>query len=283
MVLNKFKLFLQMIKFEHTVFALPFAYVGALLVERRIPLTHDLIWITLAMIGARTAAMSLNRVIDRHIDAKNPRTRDRAIPKKIISVKEVLVYIFLSFGLLIISAYQLSTLAFQLFPIAVAVLVLYSYTKRFTWTCHLFLGAALGLAPLGAWIAIAGSFHPAPILIAIGVAFWVAGFDIVYACDDREFDRQAGLHSIPARFGIARALTISSLCHIVAPAMFLLAGVLLHLGLAYMLGILLAIGILFYQHRLISPQDMSRAGLAFFNLNGILSILVFLFTLVEVL
>ncbi|MTI84923.1 MAG: 4-hydroxybenzoate octaprenyltransferase [Firmicutes bacterium] len=283
MVLNKFKLFLQMIKFEHTVFALPFAYVGALLVERQIPSTHDLIWITLAMIGARTAAMSLNRVIDRQIDAKNPRTRDRAIPKRILSVKEVLVYTFLSFGLLIISAYQLSTLAFQLFPIAVAILVLYSYTKRFTWTCHLFLGAALGLAPLGAWIAIAGSFHPAPILIGIGVAFWVAGFDIIYACDDREFDRQEGLYSIPAKFGIARALTVSSLCHIVAPAMFLLAGIFLDLGLAYMLGIILAIGILFYQHRLISPQDMSRAGLAFFNLNGILSILVFLCTLVEVL
>ncbi len=283
MVLNKFKLFLQMIKFEHTVFALPFAYVGALLVERRIPLTHDLIWITLAMIGARTAAMSLNRVIDRHIDAKNPRTRDRAIPKRILSVKEVLVYTFLSFGLLIISAYQLSTLAFQLFPIALALLVLYSYTKRFTWACHLFLGAALGLAPLGAWIAIAGSFHPAPILISIGVAFWVAGFDIIYACDDREFDRQAGLYSIPAKFGIARALTISSACHIVAPVLFLLAGILLNLGPAYMLGIAIAIGILFYQHRLISPQDMSRAGLAFFNLNGILSILVFLCTLVEVL
>jgi len=272
-----------MIKFEHTVFALPFAYVGALLVEKRIPMAHDLVWITLAMVGARTAAMSLNRVIDRHIDAKNPRTQNRAIPKKILSVKEVTVYIILSFSLLMISAYQLSPLAFRLFPVAVAVLVLYSYTKRFTWTCHLFLGAALGLAPLGAWIAIANSFHLAPILIAIGVAFWVAGFDIIYACDDREFDRKEGLYSIPARFGIARALTLSSLFHVIAPLMFLLAGIILNLGIIYMLGVILAVGILFYQHRLISPEDMSKAGIAFFNLNGALSVLVFIFTLMEVL
>ncbi len=283
MVFKKLKIFLEMIKFEHTVFALPFAYVGALLVEKRIPMAHDLVWITLAMVGARTAAMSLNRVIDRHIDAKNPRTQNRAIPKKILSVKEVTVYIILSFSLLMISAYQLSPLAFRLFPVAVAVLVLYSYTKRFTWTCHLFLGAALGLAPLGAWIAIANSFHLAPILIAIGVAFWVAGFDIIYACDDREFDRKEGLYSIPARFGIAKALTLSSLFHVIAPLMFLLAGIILNLGIIYMLGVILAVGILFYQHRLISPEDMSKAGIAFFNLNGALSVLVFIFTLMEVL
>jgi 4-hydroxybenzoate polyprenyltransferase len=283
MVFKKFKIFLEMIKFEHTVFALPFAYVGALLVDKQIPMARDLLWITLAMVGARTAAMSLNRVIDRHIDAKNPRTQNRAIPKRILSVQEVTVYIILSFSLLMISAYQLSTLAFRLFPVAVAILVLYSYTKRFTWTCHLFLGAALGLAPLGAWIAIANSFHLAPVLIAIGVAFWVAGFDIIYACDDREFDRKEGLYSIPARFGIARALTLSSLFHFIAPVMFLLAGIVLNLGVVYMLGIILAVGILFYQHRLISPEDMSRAGIAFFNLNGALSVLVFIFTLMEVL
>lgn len=283
MVFKKIKIFLKMIKFEHTIFALPFAYVGALLVEKKVPLAHDIIWITLAMVGARTAAMTLNRVIDRHIDAKNPRTRERAIPKGLISVTEAWLYIILSFGLLMISAYQLSTLAFKLFPIAVAVLVIYSYTKRFTWTCHLFLGAALGLAPLGAWIAIANSFHPAPVLLGIGVAFWVAGFDIIYACDDYEFDRKEGLYSIPAKFGIARALTISTIFHIIAPLMFLLTGLILHLGAFYMTGIILAVGLLFYQHRLISPEDMSRAGVAFFNLNGTLSVVVFLFTLLEVL
>lgn len=283
MAFKKFKIFLEMIKFEHTVFALPFAYVGALLVEKKVPPAHDLIWITLAMVGARTAAMSLNRVIDRYIDAKNPRTRGRAIPRKLISVREVWIYILLSFGLLLVSAYQLSTLAFQLFPVAVAVLVIYSYTKRFTWACHLFLGAALGLAPLGAWIALSNSFHLAPVLIGVGVAFWVAGFDIIYACEDQEFDRREGLYSIPAQFGIARALTISSAFHIVAPVMFLLAGLILDLGIAYMIGIFIAIAILFYQHRLISPKDMSRAGIAFFNLNGTLSVVVFMFTLLEVL
>jgi len=283
MAFKKLKIFLEMIKFEHTVFALPFAYVGALLVEKKVPPAHDLIWITLAMVGARTAAMSLNRVIDRYIDAKNPRTRGRAIPRKLISVREVWIYILLSFGLLLVSAYQLSTLAFQLFPVAVAVLVIYSYTKRFTWACHLFLGAALGLAPLGAWIALSNSFHLAPVLIGVGVAFWVAGFDIIYACEDQEFDRREGLYSIPAQFGIARALTISSAFHIVAPVMFLLAGLILDLGIAYMIGIFIAIAILFYQHRLISPEDMSRAGIAFFNLNGTLSVVVFMFTLLEVL
>lgn len=282
MAFSKLKIFLQMIKFEHTIFALPFAYVGALLVEKKIPQGHDLLWITLAMVGARTAAMSLNRVIDRHIDSKNPRTKDRAIPRKLISLREVWVYIILSFTLLVISAYQLSELAFQLFPIAVVVLVLYSYTKRFTWTCHLFLGAALGLAPLGAWIAISNSFHLAPVLIAVGVAFWVAGFDIIYACEDQEFDRREGLYSIPAQFGIARALTISSLFHIIAPVMFIMAGLILDLGFAYMAGIGISIAILFYQHRLISPGDMSRAGVAFFNLNGTLSVVVLLFTLLEV-
>lgn len=271
-----------MIKFEHTIFALPFAYVGALLVELKVPSMHDLFWITMAMVGARTAAMSLNRLIDRHIDAKNPRTKERAIPKGLLSVKEVMAYIVLSLGLLMVSAYQLSPLAFKLFPLAVAVLLIYSYTKRFTWTCHFFLGAALGAAPLGAWIAISDSFHLAPIILAIGVGFWVAGFDIIYSCHDREFDRKESLHSIPADFGIERALTISKLSHTVAPVMFILTGIILKLGILYMSGIIIAVGLLIYQHKLISPKDMSKAGIAFFNLNGTLSVVIFVFTLLEI-
>lgn len=283
MALAKLKIFLEMIKFEHSIFALPFAYVGAFLVEKRIPAAVDLFWITLAMVGARTAAMSLNRVIDRYIDAKNPRTRERALPRGLISVSEVYIYICLSLALLLVAAYQLSPLAFKLSPVAVAVLVFYSYTKRFTWTCHLFLGAALGLAPLGAWIALANSFHPAPIILGIGVTFWVAGFDIIYACQDYEFDLQEGLHSIPVRFGIPRALTISTVFHVIAPVMFVLAGLLLDLGIFYLAGIAISVILLLYQHLLISPEDMSRAGVAFFNLNGTLSVVVFLFTLFEVL
>lgn len=283
MVFSRVKIFLEMIKFEHTIFALPFAYVGAFLAEKRIPDAHDLIWITLAMVGARTAAMSLNRIIDRHIDLKNPRTAGRALPKGLLSVFEVWVYVLISFGLLLYSARQLSPLAFKLFPLAVLILLVYSYTKRFTWTCHLFLGATLGLAPLGSWVAITGRFDLAPVLLGLGVLFWVAGFDIIYACDDYDFDRSARIYSIPARFGIKSALYISTAFHVVAPLLILAAGLVLNLGAFYFAGVLAAVIILFYQHTLVRPDDLSRAGVAFFNLNGILSVLVFAFTFFDVL
>ncbi|WP_003543409.1 UbiA-like polyprenyltransferase [Desulfotomaculum nigrificans] len=283
MVFNKFKVFLEMIKFEHTIFALPFAYIGALLTQQRIPSLYNIVWITLAMVGARTAAMSFNRLVDRHIDAKNPRTAGRAIPQGKIGVKEVWVYVILSFCLLGISAYHLSSLAFKLFPIAVLALSFYSFTKRFTWTCHFWCGLSLGLAPLGAWIAITDSFHPAPVLLGIGVLLWVAGFDIIYACDDYDFDRKEGVYSIPARFGLKTALKISSWLHVWAPLCFLGAGLMLDLGLFYMLGVVVATGLLFYQHLLVSPQDLSRAGIAFFNLNGTLSVMMFVFTVVDIL
>lgn len=283
MAFRKIKIFLEMIKFEHTVFALPFAYLGALLTEKRIPNMHDLFWITLAMVGARTAAMSLNRIIDRHIDARNPRTAGRALPRGLLSVAEVWVYVFLSFLLLLYSSYQLSPLAFRLFPVAVLVLLVYSYTKRFSWFCHLFLGAALGLAPLGSWIAIAGRFDVAPVLLALGVLFWVAGFDIIYACEDYDFDLREGLYSIPARFGIKKALYISTAFHIAAPLFFLASGLILKLGILYMVGLMVSVFILFYEHTLVRPDDLSRAGIAFFNLNGILSIVMFVFTFLDVL
>jgi len=283
MVFKKLKIFLEMIKFEHTIFALPFAYVGALLTEKKLPAAHDLLWITLAMVGARTAAMSLNRIIDRHIDARNPRTAGRALPRGLLSAAEVWVYVFISFLLLMYSSYQLNPLAFRLFPVAVLVLLIYSYTKRFSWACHLFLGAALGLAPLGSWIAIAGRFDLAPALLALGVLFWVAGFDIIYACDDYDFDRREGLYSIPARFGIRKALYISTAFHLVAPLLFLTAGLILNLGIFYLAGLAVAVAILIYQHTLVRPDDLSRAGVAFFNLNGALSMIMFAFTFLDVL
>lgn len=279
----KIKIFLEMIKFEHTIFALPFAYLGALLVDRRIPDGHHILWITLAMVGARTAAMSLNRIIDRHIDARNPRTANRALPRGLLSTGEVWVYVFLSFGLLFYSASQLSPLAFKLFPLAVAALTLYSYTKRFTWACHLFLGLTLGLAPLGAWIAIAGRFDLAPVLLGAGVLFWVAGFDIIYACDDFDFDRKDGIYSIPARFGIPRALVISSAFHIFAAVLFMLVALVLKLGPFYLLGVAVAVALLIYQHSLVKPDDLSRAGVAFFNLNGTLSVTMLVFAFLDLL
>ncbi|KJS14810.1 MAG: prenyltransferase [Peptococcaceae bacterium BRH_c4b] len=282
MALAKVGTFMEMIKFEHTIFALPFAYLGALLVGKSIPPGQDILWITLAMVGARTAAMSLNRIIDRRIDAKNPRTVNRALPRGLLPVWEVWIYVALSFVLLLFSASQLSALAFRLFPVAVTVLVLYSYTKRFTWTCHLFLGLALGLAPLGAWIAISDRFELAPLLLCAGVLFWVAGFDIIYACDDYHFDRSEGIYSIPARFGIKKALVISSVFHMVAPLLFLAVGVLLDLGVLYLIGLTVSVGLLMYQHSLVRPDDLSRAGVAFFNLNGALSVLMFAFTVLDI-
>lgn len=272
-----------MIRVEHTLFALPFAYTGAVLVERKIPSGHDLLWITLAMVGARSAAMSLNRIIDLRIDAKNPRTANRALPRGLLSVAEVWVYVVLSFALLFVSAYNLSPLALELFPVAVAVLVFYPYTKRFTWACHLVLGLALGLAPLGAWIAIAGRFDPAPLVMAAGVMFWVAGFDIIYACDDYDFDRAEGIYSIPARYGIKTGLRVSAAFHVFALALFISVALMLRLGVLYYAGMTLAAALLFYQHRLVKPDDLSRSGTAFFNLNAALSVAAFIFTLLDVL
>ncbi|MFZ5597443.1 MAG: UbiA-like polyprenyltransferase [Bacillota bacterium] len=283
MAFRKLRIFFEMIKVEHTLFALPFAYMGAVLVQGGIPNAHDLIWITLAMIGARTAAMSLNRLIDRQIDARNPRTAGRALPRGLLSSLEVWVYVIISLALLFVSAYNLNMLAFKLSPLAVLVLFIYPYTKRFTWLCHLILGLALGIAPMGAWIAIAGRFDLAPMILAAGVTFWVAGFDIIYGCDDFDFDRAEGLYSIPARFGIKSALIISAAFHALAFVLFVAVAVVLGLGLFYYAGMLLAAVFLFYQHHLIRPDDLSRSGIAFFNLNAILSVVTFLFTLADLL
>jgi len=274
---------MAMIKFEHTVFALPFAYIAALLTEKRLPTAHDIFWVTLAMVGARTAAMSLNRLIDRGIDAKNPRTAGRALPRGLLGTKEVWTYVFLSFGLLLVSAWQLSPLALKLFLPAVIVLWLYSYTKRFTWACHFYLGLTLGLAPVATWVAITNEFALAPVLLGTGVLFWVAGFDIIYACLDYDFDRREGIFSIPARFGIEPALWIAKLCHLLAPVFFAVTGIVLGLGPLYLIGVGFAVAVLLYEHRMVRPGDLSHVGVAFFNMNGILSTGMFFFTLADIL
>ena len=279
--MHKLKVFFEMIKFEHTLFALPFAYLGAFLASNGVPSGLKLFWITLAMIGARTAAMSLNRLIDRHIDARNPRTAQRAIPAGQLRVKEVYLYTVLSFLLLGYSAYRLNLLALWLMPIAVFFLVLYSYTKRFTWACHLALGISLGLAPAGAWIGVTGHWALAPILLGLGVMTWVAGFDVVYACQDVEFDRKEGLHSIPAIFGVQRGLEISSFLHILAPLFFIAVGVVMSMSWLYYVGVAIAVVLLFRQHRLVSADDFSRIGVAFFDLNGYLSLLLFAFSILD--
>ncbi|WP_231683420.1 UbiA-like polyprenyltransferase [Phosphitispora fastidiosa] len=278
----------EMIKFEHTVFALPFALMGAFLAKRNFPTGYELLWITLAMVGARTAAMALNRLIDRHIDARNPRTAGRHLPKGILSVAEVWVYVALSWALLLIAAWQLNPLdlpvplTVKLMPIAVLVLTLYSYTKRFTWACHLVLGLSLGLAPVGSWVGVAGRVELPAVILGFVVIAWVAGFDMIYACQDYEFDRKEGIHSVPAIFGLKWALVFSGLLHVLTIVLLVWDGLLLGMGYFYWLGIILAAGILIYEHSLVTPTDLSKLDAAFFNMNGILSVMLFVFTFADI-
>lgn len=284
-MIKKIGIFLEMIKFEHTLFALPFAYMGALLgafvMFGEFPSWAQIGWITAAMVGARSAAMGLNRVIDRAIDKRNPRTAGRAIPAGLLGSKEVYLFIVLSFVLLFAASSQLNVLAMQLLPIAVFFLVFYSYTKRFTWACHIFLGLTIALAPLGGWVAITGEINLTAIVFYIAIAFWTAGFDIVYACQDLEFDRKEGLHSIPSRFGLAASLWIAKGFHLITAiglfALFFMAD----LSWWYFTGLVLACGILVYEHAIVSPKDMSRVNVSFFTMNGVLSVVVFCFTLID--
>lgn len=284
-MLNKLKVFLEMIKFEHTLFALPFAFMGAVLgstVELdRLPGWGTIGWIILAMVGARSAAMGLNRVIDRHIDKKNPRTENRAIPAGLLSSKEVILFIIVSFILLIYATSKLSTLAMMLLPIAVFMLVAYSYTKRFTWGCHIFLGLTIGLAPLGGWVAVTNSMNITSLVLYASIVLWTAGFDIIYACQDVDFDRKEKLHSIPSRFGIAGGLWIARIFHFLTAVGFVSLLWLTDLSWWYLVGMIIANVILFYEHQLVSPKDLSRLNMAFFTMNGVLSMVVFVFTLID--
>lgn len=278
---NKFLVFLEMIKFEHTIFALPFAYLGAFMAVGGLPPVDKLFWITVAMVGARTAAMALNRLIDRHIDKLNPRTAQRAIPSGAISTIEVWAYTIISFAVLFLAATMLNPLCVKLMPIAVFVLVIYSYMKRISWTCHIVLGIAIGLAPLGSWVAITGKINLPGVILAIAVASWVAGFDIIYSCQDWEFDKENKLHSIPVEFGLEKALIISKLFHIIAPAMFVIIGLIMNFGIIYYVGVLIAISLLLYEHSLVRPNDLTKIDMAFFNMNGYLSVVMFVFTLID--
>lgn len=284
-MIAKLRVFLEMIKFEHTLFALPFAYVGAILgavtVEKRLPEWSECGWILLAMIGARTAAMGLNRLIDKAIDARNPRTANRAIPAGLLQSKDVILYVIISFVLLFWASAQLNSLAVKLLPLAVFFLVFYSYTKRFTWTCHLVLGLTIGLAPLGGWVAVTGGITLEAIVLYVTVALWTAGFDVIYACQDVEFDRKEGLHSIPARFGIAKALGIARSFHALTAAGFALLLVLTDLSWWYFAGMIVAAALLLYEHRLVKPNDLSKLNAAFFTMNGILSAVIFVFTFID--
>lgn len=272
----------RMIKFSHSIFALPFALSGAALAAAQVGIRLDQLgWIIAAMVGARSAAMGFNRLVDRGIDAENPRTRNRELPRGDVSPPAVAVFVLLSGGVLIWAARELNPLCFYLSPLVLAVLLLYSYTKRFTWASHLVLGLCLGGAPVGAWIAVTGGFGLAPLLLGLAVLTWVAGFDVIYACLDRDFDLRSGLHSIPARFGIARALRIARFLHVLATLFLVAVGLVAQLHALYFFGIAVIAGLLVYEHRLVSPRDMSRVGMAFLTMNSTVSSVYLAFTLAD--
>jgi 4-hydroxybenzoate polyprenyltransferase len=280
--MGKLRIYLEMIKFEHSIFALPFAYLGAFLAQMRVPRLVTVFWITLAMVGARSFAMSLNRLIDIEIDSRNPRTAERALPKKLLSPFNVVLFSLVSLCLFLVAVYNLAPLCRYLWPVVVIPFVVYPYTKRFTCLSHFVLGLCLGLAPIGAWIAVTNTISLEPFLIGGAVLLWVAGFDIIYAIMDIDFDRQKGLFSIPAKFGVKKSLALTKLLHAASIAILIWLGIRLNLGLFYFAGIAVTAILLIYENRLIKPDDLSRLNLAFFTMNGVISIVLFGFVAVDV-
>jgi 4-hydroxybenzoate polyprenyltransferase len=273
--------FARLVKIEHTLFALPFAYIGALLCVRSIPSAHDLVWITLAMFGARSLAMGLNRLIDAEIDARNPRTASRELPAGLLSHRQVLAFCALAFALYLVAVFQLAHVVRWLWPIPVVGFIVYPYLKRWTWLSHLWLGAVDGLAPVGAWVAITGRLPWPAWALGGAVAFWVAGFDLFYALFDREVDVAQGLHSVASRFGIRATFGGARLLHILTVVLLVAVGLGLHLGLLYWLGVAAVAVLLVYEHSLVHPGDLRRLDAAFFTVNGVISVVFFAFVLAE--
>ena len=285
--MNKLRVFLDMIKFEHTIFALPFAYIGMALAWAQSgmlaapidwgTLAWQFVWITVAMASARTAAMAFNRAIDAEIDARNPRTANRPIQAGKIGKNAVWLAGFISLGVFLLAAWLLNTFVLMLAPIAMIGLVGYAYTKRFTWLCHIWLGVVDGAAAAGAWAAVTDDLSsPIPWALWAAVAVWIAGFDLIYACQDVRIDRREGLHSIPARFGIPAALRLAQIFHALTVLLLAAVGLVAGLGWLYWLGLLIVAGLLIYEHTLVKPDDLSRVDMAFFKMNGYISVITFL-------
>jgi 4-hydroxybenzoate polyprenyltransferase len=274
----------RLIRFSHTVFALPFALASLALASPTHPVTWQaLFWILLAMVGARSAAMGFNRLADRKYDALNPRTSMWELPQGKVKIGEAVLLTALCSLIFVYAAYRLNFVCFALSPAALAIIFFYSFTKRFTWTSHLFLGLALSLAPMGAWLAIAGSSVKleeltVPFFLGMAVLFWLAGFDVIYSLQDHEFDRRVGLYSIPVRFGVATALRLSALFHLYTVVFLGLVGFAARTGLIYWFGFVVVSAILFWEHRIVTPTDLSRVNRAFFDFNAYVSIGYFLIT-----
>ena len=282
-VLHSLRVTLGMIKWEHSIFALPFALCGAMLAAGGIPSAHQLAWIVVAMIAARSAAMAFNRWADAAIDAANPRTSTRALPAGQLSPAFVATFVVVSSLVFVLAASQLNRLALELSPIALAVLLLYSYTKRLTRWSHLVLGFALGIAPSAAWIAVRGSLDPRILLLTAAVTFWVGGFDVLYACQDYDFDRQAGLHSVPRYFGISGSLWIARGFHLIMVGLLIALLIVFSMGKLAAIGVVAVILLLIYEHSLVRPNDLSKLNAAFFTMNGVISVLFFVFVAADLL
>ena len=266
------------IKFEHTVFALPFAYIAMVLAARGWPGWWTVLWVTAAMVGARTCAMATNRVVDRVIDARNPRTAGRHLPRGILGATEMKLLAAAGAALMFVAAWMLNPLCLLLSPLALLFLVGYSYTKRFTWTSHWILGFTDGIAAAGGWIAVRGEIDAPAVVLWLALTFWIAGFDLIYACQDVAFDRAHGLHSVPARFGIPAALWTARVNHVLTGAALAWLGILTGLGPIYWVGWLVVVGLLVYEHSLVSARDLSRLDMAFFNINGYIAVVVLVAT-----
>jgi 4-hydroxybenzoate polyprenyltransferase len=274
--------FARLVKIEHTVFALPFAYVGALLAVRGIPSAHDLLWITVAMVGARSVAMGLNRLIDAEIDAHNPRTAMRELPSGALSSTQVIAFCAIALAVYVVAAFQLAHVVRWLWPIPLVGFVVYPYLKRWTWLCHVWLGAVDGLAPVGGWVAVTGRLPWEAWALGGAVALWVAGFDLFYSLFDREIDLAEGLHSIATRFGVVGAFRGARLFHLGTVVLLAVCGAALHLGVWYWLGVAAVTALLAYEHVLVRPSDLRRLDAAFFTVNGIIAVVLLVFVALEV-
>jgi 4-hydroxybenzoate polyprenyltransferase len=266
-----------MIKWEHSIFALPFALCGAMLAAGGVPAWHQLIWIIVAMVSARSAAMAFNRLADISIDAANPRTAIRALPAGLLTPSFVSGFVLISCGIFVLAAWQLNRLTLMLSPVALAIVLLYSYSKRFTRWSHLFLGFALGLAPAAAWIAVRGSLDPRILLLTAAVTFWVGGFDVIYACQDHDFDRSYGLHSLPRHLGIKTALLLARLFHLVMLGLLVALVIVFSLGKLAVVGVIAVAALLLYEHTMVRHDNLSKLNAAFFTMNGVIAVVFFVF------